>query len=220
MPSGDCSQAGPGQSVENNECGRAGLPSTQATAYTYVYAVARRGGPPMQRTAKIFMNNRSQAVRLPKEFQFNTSEVFIRKQGDEVVLSARPKGLVCLPGDRPSRLRGIHGGHRRSASPGTRTLMPVYMLDTDTSSYIMKRSARCRPEQTAEGTDQRCPYLRHHQVRASLWRRALTTTLSRPSGARRVPSPRRGDGVYRRSCSALCPNPCRSQNERNHDRRK
>lgn len=45
----------------------------------------------MQRTAKIFMNNRSQAVRLPKEFQFATSEVFIRKQGDEVVLSARPR---------------------------------------------------------------------------------------------------------------------------------
>jgi antitoxin VapB len=45
----------------------------------------------MQRTAKVFMNNRSQAVRLPKEFQFSTSEVFIRKQGDEVILSARPK---------------------------------------------------------------------------------------------------------------------------------
>ncbi len=45
----------------------------------------------MQRTAKIFMNSRSQAVRLPKEFQFATSEVFIRKQGDEVILSARPE---------------------------------------------------------------------------------------------------------------------------------
>jgi antitoxin VapB len=45
----------------------------------------------MQRTAKIFMNNRSQAVRLPKEFQFSTPEVFIRRQGDDVVLSARPK---------------------------------------------------------------------------------------------------------------------------------
>ncbi len=44
----------------------------------------------MQRTAKIFMNNRSQAVRLPKEFQFTTSEVFIRRQGDDVVLSTRP----------------------------------------------------------------------------------------------------------------------------------
>ncbi len=44
----------------------------------------------MQRKAKVFMNNRSQAVRLPKEFQFNTSEVFIRRQGSDVILSARP----------------------------------------------------------------------------------------------------------------------------------
>lgn len=45
----------------------------------------------MQSTAKIFMNNRSQAVRLPKEFQFKTREVFIRKVGDDVILSPRPK---------------------------------------------------------------------------------------------------------------------------------
>ena len=44
----------------------------------------------MQRKAKLFMNNRSQAVRLPKEFQFKTQEVFIRKEGSEVVLSPRP----------------------------------------------------------------------------------------------------------------------------------
>ena len=36
------------------------------------------------------MNRRSQAVRLPKGFRFTTSEVFIRKQGDDVILSARP----------------------------------------------------------------------------------------------------------------------------------
>jgi antitoxin VapB len=45
----------------------------------------------MPRTAKIFMNNRSQAVRLPKEFQFSTREVFIRKEGEDVILSPRPK---------------------------------------------------------------------------------------------------------------------------------
>ena len=44
----------------------------------------------MPRTAKIFMNNRSQAVRLPKEFQFDTREVYIRREGDEVILSPRP----------------------------------------------------------------------------------------------------------------------------------
>ncbi len=43
----------------------------------------------MQRNAKLFMNNRCQAVRLPKDFQFSTTEVFIRRQGDEVTLSPR-----------------------------------------------------------------------------------------------------------------------------------
>jgi len=51
---------------------------------------AERGKGTMQRKAKIFMNNRSQAVRLPKEFQFNTQEVFIRKEGSDIVLSPRP----------------------------------------------------------------------------------------------------------------------------------
>ncbi len=46
---------------------------------------------PLQRKAKLFMNNRSQAVRLPKEFQFNATEVFIRRHGDEVILSPRPE---------------------------------------------------------------------------------------------------------------------------------
>ncbi len=45
----------------------------------------------MAATAKVFMNNRSQAVRLPKEFQFSTSEVYIRKVGEDVILSPRPK---------------------------------------------------------------------------------------------------------------------------------
>ena len=44
----------------------------------------------MQRRAKVLMNNRSQAVRLPNEFQFDTDEVFIRKEGEDVILSPRP----------------------------------------------------------------------------------------------------------------------------------
>jgi antitoxin VapB len=46
--------------------------------------------PSTPRKAKLFMNNRSQAVRLPKEFQFKTQEVFIRKQGTDLILSPRP----------------------------------------------------------------------------------------------------------------------------------
>lgn len=45
----------------------------------------------MPRTAKVFMTNRSQAVRLPKEYQFATDEVFIRKEGEDVILSPRPR---------------------------------------------------------------------------------------------------------------------------------
>jgi antitoxin VapB len=44
----------------------------------------------MPRSAKVFMTNRSQAVRIPKDFQFSTREVFIRKEGDSLVLSPRP----------------------------------------------------------------------------------------------------------------------------------
>ena len=44
----------------------------------------------MRRTARIFMNNRNQAVRLPKDFEFNSSEVFIRKEGNDVILTPKP----------------------------------------------------------------------------------------------------------------------------------
>ena len=40
--------------------------------------------------AKIFQNGRSQAVRLPKEFRFKSKEVYIRKEGQNVILSEKP----------------------------------------------------------------------------------------------------------------------------------
>ena len=40
-------------------------------------------------TAKIFMNGRSQAVRLPKELRFDCDEVYVRKQGDSVIISPK-----------------------------------------------------------------------------------------------------------------------------------
>lgn len=63
----------------------------------------------MARTAKLFRNGRSQAVRLPSEFRFEGKDVFIRqdpKTGD-VILSRRPdswEGFFALtqqgvPGD-------------------------------------------------------------------------------------------------------------------------
>jgi antitoxin VapB len=42
-------------------------------------------------TAKLFQHGGSQAVRLPKNFRFEGTEVEIEKRGDEVVLRPRPK---------------------------------------------------------------------------------------------------------------------------------
>jgi len=41
------------------------------------------------RTAKLFRNGRSQAVRLPREFRFDGDEVRIRQVGDGVLLEPR-----------------------------------------------------------------------------------------------------------------------------------
>jgi antitoxin VapB len=46
----------------------------------------------MPRTAKLFLNGRSQAVRLPADLRFEGDEVFIRQDpaSGDVILSRRP----------------------------------------------------------------------------------------------------------------------------------
>ncbi|MHB1646171.1 MAG: type II toxin-antitoxin system antitoxin VapB [bacterium] len=41
------------------------------------------------KTAKLFQNGKSQAVRLLKEFRFETSEVYIKKVGRSVILTPK-----------------------------------------------------------------------------------------------------------------------------------
>jgi antitoxin VapB len=79
----------------------------------------------MSQTAKLFQNGRSQAVRLPAEYRFEGSEVYIRRDpatGD-VVLSRKPESwhdffdllkTVQVPddflsdrGDRPPQKRDL-----------------------------------------------------------------------------------------------------------------
>jgi len=47
----------------------------------------------MPKTAKLFKNGRSQAVRLPSSFRFSSTEVFIRKDPEtgDVILSSKPE---------------------------------------------------------------------------------------------------------------------------------
>jgi antitoxin VapB len=40
--------------------------------------------------AKVFWSGRSQAVRLPKAYRFDTSEVTIRREGNTIVLEPAP----------------------------------------------------------------------------------------------------------------------------------
>lgn len=47
------------------------------------------------KTAAVFRSGNSQAVRLPKDFQFDVSEVEILRRGDEVVLRRVPANLAA-----------------------------------------------------------------------------------------------------------------------------
>jgi antitoxin VapB len=65
--------------------------------------------PPSQtkgglKKASLFMNGRSQAVRLPKEFRFEGTHVYARKDGNRVILSPvddRIERLIALMGSIP-----------------------------------------------------------------------------------------------------------------------
>jgi antitoxin VapB len=48
------------------------------------------------KTAKLFRNGESQAVRLPKEFRFEGQEVFIKRVGDAVVLLPKSRSWASL----------------------------------------------------------------------------------------------------------------------------
>lgn len=45
----------------------------------------------IMQNAKLFINGRSQAVRLPKEFQFSGKDVLIQKVGEAVILLPHDK---------------------------------------------------------------------------------------------------------------------------------
>jgi len=48
------------------------------------------------KTAKLFKNGQSQAVRLPREFRFDGDEVLIKKTGNAVVLLPKKKSWDAL----------------------------------------------------------------------------------------------------------------------------
>lgn len=45
----------------------------------------------MTQLAKVFQNGRSQAIRIPKEFRVNSTEVYIEKVGETLVIRPKPQ---------------------------------------------------------------------------------------------------------------------------------
>jgi antitoxin VapB len=60
----------------------------------------------MSQVAKLFSNGRSQAVRLPAAYRFDTKEVFIRQDAEtgDVILSRKP----ATWDDFFAALKGVH----------------------------------------------------------------------------------------------------------------
>ena len=75
----------------------------------------------MPQTAKIFMNGRSQAVRLPAEFRFSVREVFIERQGDAVIIRPKPLGWDDFFA-RPSQVPEDFMAERKDLAPQKREL--------------------------------------------------------------------------------------------------
>jgi antitoxin VapB len=73
----------------------------------------------MAQTAKLFMNGRSQAVRLPAEFRFSGREVFIERQGDAVILLPKPVGWDDFFA-RASEVPADYLAHREDLAPEER----------------------------------------------------------------------------------------------------
>jgi antitoxin VapB len=75
----------------------------------------------MAHTAKIFLNGRSQAVRLPAAFRFSTPEVYIEQQGDAVILRPKPESWDDFFA-RPSRVPADFLKERGDMPPEVREL--------------------------------------------------------------------------------------------------
>ncbi len=75
-----------------------------------------------KRTASLFRNGRSQAVRLPKAFELDADEVYIERRGDEIILRPKPrswddyfsKPVTTLPEDFPDSIEDLPAQHRES----------------------------------------------------------------------------------------------------------
>ncbi len=95
----------------------------------------------MTATAKLFMHGRSQAVRLPKEFRFEGTEVRVSKVGNKVILEplARTEEQIAAVWTEIDALRNGEdlfpegGFHDPPAPPDPRKFFDGWLAWTPTS---------------------------------------------------------------------------------------
>ncbi len=57
----------------------------------------------MERTTKLFLNGRSQAVRIPKAYRFEgVTEVIVRRQGDSLIITPARKTWQSYADEAPA----------------------------------------------------------------------------------------------------------------------
>ena len=78
-------------------------PRLEGSAKRHIHSIYRESCLPIStsrgpREAKLFRNNRSQAVRIPAEFELPGDRVLISRDGDRLIIEATPKsrGLIAL----------------------------------------------------------------------------------------------------------------------------
>lgn len=102
----------------------------------------------MSQVAKLFTNGRSQAIRLPAAYRFDTREVFIHRDTEtgDVILSRKPATWddffsalkdTDVPSDFLDKKERNQGTQNRGPLRGAER-MTRYMLDTNTVSHLIK----------------------------------------------------------------------------------
>ena len=71
-------------------------------------------------TTKVFRSGNSQAVRIPRQFRFDSKDVEILRRGNEIVLRERPRNLAQAFELLTGLSTDFFKGGRRQPRPATR----------------------------------------------------------------------------------------------------
>lgn len=122
-------------------------------------------------TAKIFENGRSQAVRLPKKFRFNTDEVIVQQLGDAVILVPKESMWQTFMDGLNSFTDDIFEDSRDQASMRSVNICDVYAGHQHLHLRDEKQTGACI-DTSKKGAEQRRLHFFHHACRTGVWNEA------------------------------------------------